>query len=179
MRFRKQLIISSIALAVILTGCKEDVDASLQEITPVLDSDYYTQVKSLIDSARTSLELMMFLVSDTTNNFGQPGGLLSAISDAYSRGVNVRILLHSMDDITNDKAIQFFKSREIPVRITDKYAHTKLLIIDGKTVVLGSHNWTTSAFSSNYETSIVIKDETTAFDYKDYFNDHYEMSIEP
>jgi len=179
MRFCKQFIISSIALAVILTGCKEDVDASLQEITPVLDSDYYTQVKSLIDSARTSLELMMFLISDTTDNFGQPGGLLSAISDAHSRKVNVRVLLHSIDDITNDKAVQFFKSREIPVRIADKYAHTKLLIIDGKTVVLGSHNWTNSAFASNYEASIVIKDEATAFDYKDYFNDHYDEGREP
>jgi len=179
MRFCKQFIISSIALAVILTGCKEDVDASLQEITPVLDSGYYTLVKSLIDSSTTSLELMMFLITDTTGNFGQPGGLLSAISDAHSRKVNVRVLLHSIDDITNDKAVQFFKSREIPVRIADKYAHTKLLIIDAKTVVLGSHNWTNSAFGSNYEASIVIKDEATAFAYKDYFNDHYEMSIEP
>jgi len=166
-------------LAVILAGCKEDVDASLQEITPVLDSDYYTQVKSLIDSTKTSVEIMMFLVSDTTNNFGEPGGLLSAISDAYSRGVSIRVLLHSMGDITNDKAIQFFKSREIPVKITDKYAHTKLLIIDDKTVVLGSHNWTASAFASNYEASIIIRDEATAFDYKNYFNDHYDKGVEP
>lgn len=178
-RFRKQFIISSIALAVILTGCKEDVDASLQEITPILDSDYYTQVKSLIDSAKTSVEIMMFLVSDTTNNFGEPGGLLSAISDAYSRGVSVRVLLHSMGDITNDRAIQFFKNREMPIRVANKYAHTKLLVIDNKIVVLGSHNWTASAFASNYEASIIIRDEITASDYTNYFNEHYNEGMEP
>ena len=179
MRFRKQFIISSIALAVILTGCKEDVGASLQEITPVLDSDYYTLVKSLIDSSTTSLELMMFLISDTTDNFGQPGGLLSAISDAHSREVNVRVLLHSIDDITNDKAVQFFKNREMSIRVANKYAHTKLLVIDNKIVVLGSHNWTASAFASNYEASIIIRDEITATDFTNYFNEHYNEGMEP
>lgn len=121
----------------------------------------------------------MFLISDTTDSFGQPGGLLSAISDAHSREVNVRVLLHSMNDITNDKAVQFFKSREIPVRIADKYSHTKLLVIDNKIVVLGSHNWTASAFASNYEASIIIRDEITATDYADYFNEHYNEGMEP
>ncbi|OYD13996.1 hypothetical protein CH333_09305 [candidate division WOR-3 bacterium JGI_Cruoil_03_44_89] len=179
MRVCKRIIVLFVALLAILAGCKEEANEPLQEIAAILDSGYYTLVKSLIDSARTSVELMMFLVSDTTDNFGEPGGLLAAISDAYSRGVNVRILLHSIGDIINESAVQFFENREIPLRIADKYSHTKLLIIDGKTVVLGSHNWTTSAFGSNYEASVIIRDEATAYDYRNYFNEHYDEGMEP
>lgn len=32
--------------------------------------------------------------------------------------------------------------------------HTKMVIIDNSTVILGSHNWTESALMSNHEASI-------------------------
>ncbi|MCD5383165.1 phospholipase D-like domain-containing protein [candidate division WOR-3 bacterium] len=173
-------ILLFIALLTVFTGCKENVNEPLSEITPVLNTGYYTMVKSLIDEAESSLELMMFLISDTTYGVGEPGGLLSAISDAYQRGVAVRVLLHSIaaTNITNREAIQFFKNREMAIRIAYGYSHTKLLLIDDKVVVLGSHNWTKAAFTRNHEASVIIRDIATATSYRDYFNGHYNLGIE-
>ena len=179
MRVFRRIIVLFIALGVIFAGCKEEVDEALQEITPVLDSEYYIKAKSLIEEAETSIEFMMYLVSDTIAEFGKPGELLLSISDAYSQGVDVRVLLHNIGDITNEKAVSFFKNRGIPVKIADKYSHTKLLVIDEESVLLGSHNWTSAAFASNYEASVLIRDEATASLYRDYFNEHYDRGIEP
>ena len=36
--------------------------------------------------------------------------------------------------------------------------HAKIVIIDGRTAVVGSHNWTGSALSRNREASLLIDD---------------------
>ena len=174
---RDILLYITLILILILTGCNEKANETFQEITTILDSDYYSMVKSLVDDAENSIEVMMFLVSDTTENFGEPGGLLSAISDAYSRGIDIRVLLNTIE-IGNIKAIEYLKIRGISVKKADKYSHTKLIIIDDGVVVLGSHNWTASAFGTNYEASILIRDEVTASKYKNYFNEHYDEGVE-
>ncbi len=165
-------------LAFVLSGCNEQTEEVSQEIKPILDSGYYTLVKPLIDSARSSIDVMMFLVSDTTEGFGEPGGLLAVLCDAYSRGVQVRVLLNTIE-ISNQEAIEFLQTRGIPVKKADRYSHTKLIVIDDAITVIGSHNWTSSAFGSNYEASILISDEITALEYRDYFDVHYSVGIEP
>lgn len=174
----KNYAILIIVLVGFYSGCTDKTEKSTQEITPVLDSDYYTAVEPLIDSARISIEVMMFLISDTTEAFGGPGGLLAALSNAHSRGIDIRVLLNTID-INNQEAIEFLRTRGIPLRQGDRYSHTKLVIIDDAIVVVGSHNWTASAFSSNYEASILIRDEATALEYRNYFDDHFSVGTVP
>jgi len=56
-------------------------------------------------------------------------------------------------------------SHNISVKLDEssgRTTHTKLVIIDGKIVFLGSHNWTQSALQRNHEVSVLIYDEDVA-----------------
>ena len=53
--------------------------------------------------------------------------------------------------------------------------HTKLLIIDSVRVVLGSHNYTESAFSSNYEASIFVRLKDRENTLVQYFNNLFGL----
>ncbi len=50
-----------------------------------------------------------------------------------------------------------------------KLLHTKLMIIDNEMVILGSHNYTMSAFTINYEVSVIIQDKEVVNRLKTYF----------
>jgi phosphatidylserine/phosphatidylglycerophosphate/cardiolipin synthase-like enzyme len=46
--------------------------------------------------------------------------------------------------------------------------HCKLIIIDGKTVIVGSTNWSYYAIDKNREASVVIRDERIARIFEEY-----------
>lgn len=50
-----------------------------------------------------------------------------------------------------------------------KLLHTKLMIIDNEIVILGSHNYTMSAFTINYEVSVIIQDKEVVNRLRTYF----------
>ncbi|MBA3065847.1 hypothetical protein FP828_05105 [bacterium] len=47
--------------------------------------------------------------------------------------------------------------------------HVKLIIIDGHIAVVGSHNWTYTAFALNNEASVVIESSEVASEFYRYF----------
>jgi len=48
------------------------------------------------------------------------------------------------------------------------------MIIDGKLAILGSHNYTMSAFTKNLELSVVLDDEETLGILGEYFKDLWQ-----
>jgi len=58
----------------------------------------------------------------------------------------------------------YFKEKKIPVKFYEgsNIMHTKLVVIDGKKIFCGSHNWTNSAFNSNREISAYIENSELA-----------------
>ena len=51
----------------------------------------------------------------------------------------------------------------------DHVTHTKLVLIDGKTALVGSHNWSLAALSYNYESSVLVRSEKVAEELTRYF----------
>ena len=100
--------------------------------------------------------------------------LYDALADAAARGVDVRILLDSTILEQNPgrtyHRIGTFLS-EVPgiaVRSCDLrrfsvypdcMMHAKYFVVDGRTAVLGSHNWSYGAFADNRELSVVVRDD--------------------
>lgn len=86
-----------------------------------------------------------------------------------NEGVDIKIIINN-DDINNN----FLKSKKIENYLTIyKYSsstlmHNKFCIIDLKTVILGSYNWTNKA-KHNSENISIIKDRVTAEEYTDKF----------
>ena len=90
----------------------------------------------------------------------------SALYSATRRGVRVRAIVNSRS------LCKQIKNSDIDVRVYSgtKTLHTKIIVIDKKFVVCGSHNFTHSGFSSNHEASIITDDVSAVNDFSIFLN---------
>ena len=125
--------------------------------------DCLTQIKWQLDNAKNSIDICVFTITD--NRIG------SSILDAHKRGVKIRII--SDDDKALDKGsdIQQFLNADMPVRLdkTDNHMHHKFAVIDGKTLINGSFNWTRSATDYNHENVVVHNNMQLCKDFSQHF----------
>lgn len=144
------------------------------DIVIVEDSQYLDTVAPLIKSANESVHVIMFVIKYDPGDSDDPvNDLLNLLAEARSRGVDVKVLVDEETADSYPQTIDFLKEHEISVRL-DKSSgittHAKVVIIDGKFVVVGSHNWTESALRYNHEVSALIRSGTAAGLLEDYFN---------
>lgn len=90
----------------------------------------------------------------------------NAIINAVKKGVNVKVMT------TNHHTINILSQNKVKARKleTERKVHAKLIIIDGKTAILGSHNYTMSAFTTNYEISVIIQEAKIVKRLNQFFN---------
>lgn len=147
------------------------------KINLLMDREYYPQVKSLIDNAKKSVQVMMFEASYYNKYPGSPSNqLIDALVSARKRGLKVEVILDVQKKNTrttkrNLETGKILKNAGVEVVFDLKHVstHAKMLIIDANMVVLGSTNWTYSALTKNHEVSAVIYSKETAKHLEDYF----------
>lgn len=121
------------------------------EPSPIFGSDYVKKVVPFINAVRDELRLVVYEWRFTINDDMSELALFNqAVADAVKRGVRVRAIVSS----EAVKAQLLKIGVEAKVIHTGKTLHTKLLILDRFHIVLGSHNFTLSAFSANHELSV-------------------------
>lgn len=142
------------------------------EPVPIISNDYPKVVIPLLDSALFSIDIIVY---DWRFYKHEPANAVSlfntAILRAVKRGVKVRCLVQNVNVVSN------LKNMGCDARILNskRILHTKLLIIDKTRVVIGSHNYTQHAFTSNHEASIfvVLKDQVNGL--VEYFNNLFGL----
>lgn len=84
--------------------------------------------------------------------------IAKAIVDAHKRGVDVQVILDKSQRSERYTSATFIANEGIPTFIdaAHKIAHNKVMIIDGKTLITGSFNFTKSAEEGNAENLLVI-----------------------
>jgi phosphatidylserine/phosphatidylglycerophosphate/cardiolipin synthase-like enzyme len=92
---------------------------------------------------------------------------------AHARGVDVQVILDKTSARASRSgsrysAATYLANAGVPVWIdtTVAVAHSKVMIIDGTTVITGSFNFTTAAQSRNAENLLVLDDPTLAAQYR-------------
>jgi phosphatidylserine/phosphatidylglycerophosphate/cardiolipin synthase-like enzyme len=90
---------------------------------------------------------------------------------AAKRGVQVRAILNSADLVPILQSIGV-KAKVLRDRRT---LHVKLLIFDGKTLVIGSHNFTRNAFSHNIEASVAVAIPEGVTRFSEFFENLYNL----
>lgn len=87
--------------------------------------------------------------------------IAKALVDAEKRGVKVQIILDKSQRTEKYGSADFFQRAAIPTYIDAKHAiaHNKIMIIDGKTILTGSFNFTKAAESNNAENLLVIQND--------------------
>jgi len=97
--------------------------------------------------------------------------IVDAIKAAYERGAEVRILTDRVQAKGNGSLVSELQAAGLPLRTNVKHAieHNKFAIFDGKDVVSGSYNWTTSASERNSENCLFFqqpnKEYSNRFEY--------------
>ena len=134
---------------------------------PIIGSDFPKIVIPLIDSAQKNIDIVVYDWRWYENQVGHPVQQFNiALVRALKKGVQVRVILNKPDLVPILTKIGI-KARVLRDRRT---VHTKLMIIDNKTVIIGSHNYTRNAFGSNIETSIVTEIPNGQTRLQDFFN---------
>ena len=84
-----------------------------------------------------------------------------AVVDAKDRGVKVRVVLDKSNETDHYTAATFLVNHNIKPWIDSEHAiaHNKIIIIDGKTVITGSYNFTRSAETSNAENLLIFNNK--------------------
>lgn len=142
------------------------------EPLPIISKDFPKVVIPLIDSALTSLDIIVYDWRFYKNDINCSVSLFNqAIARACARGIKVRCL------VQNAGVVNILKSMGCNARLINskRTLHTKLLIVDGFRVVLGSHNYTQSAFDSNYEASIFVTLDNINNTLVQYFNNLFGL----
>jgi len=169
----RKIIIASFILFSFL-GCEAVTEPEQNfEVFAINNRDYFPYVNMRIENATSSIYIIMcYMLYDEENPNYAVNLLLDKLVEAHQeKGVEIKVLLD--DEDANVDAKNYLQNRGIEVRFDsdDVRTHSKLLIIDGRSLIIGSTNWTESALNKNNETSVEIMDENIANTYLTYFNE--------
>ncbi len=105
--------------------------------------------------------------------------IAQAVATAKGRGVAVEAVLDRSNRTNKYSAATFLRNHGIDVRIDARHAiaHNKVMIIDDRTVITGSFNFTKAAEENNAENLLIIRnDPVLAAKYLANFRRHQEHS---
>lgn len=127
--------------------------------------DAAARVAGEIGAARATLDVAVYSFTDER--------IAQAVLAAERRGVRVR-LITDREELRNpyQKAVVRELLRAgVPVEENrhSGLMHLKVAVVDGRTVITGSYNWTLSAAGENDENLLVIRDPVVAASYERLF----------
>ncbi|MFA5359231.1 MAG: phospholipase D-like domain-containing protein [Patescibacteria group bacterium] len=138
-----------------------------QSIETVLGGEFPKKVIPLIQESKQSIKIIVF---DWRWYPVDPGCACqqfnNAIIAAKKRHVEVSVLTNCND------VLNILRREGIVVRkpLSRRLLHSKLLIVDDLHLVIGSHNYTQNAFTSNFEASVILRDCDDLKQFISYFN---------
>jgi len=168
-RLRQLAVLCALIAAVLALGiAARPASPAPRLLTGGLQSpdSYARTVDRLIRTADQRLWLMLF-VMHMGDGDDPVTGLCDALAEAAARGVDVRVVLDYGRDWETQEIepkheipMRYLRERGVPVLIDEleRTTHSKILLIDARQLVLGSHNWTRSALVRNRETSLLLHD---------------------
>lgn len=147
------------------TGC------GMLSATTVFSPEDGGYILSFISSAEKTIDVEMYLLSSDD--------AINVLLAAKDRGVQVRVILErDLEGTPNYKAYDRLSAAGIPVRwASDKYAlsHSKFIIVDGKLVLVGSHNLSNNALEKNREASVILSG-TAVGEFEGIFEDDWKLA---
>ncbi len=123
-----------------------------------------------IDNSKSEILVQAYSFTSTT--------IAKALLEAHKRGVKVQVILDKSQKSQNYSSATFLANSRIPTFIDSVHAiaHNKIMIIDGKTVITGSFNFTKAAETKNAENLLIIQSPELAKLYIENWRHHREHS---
>ncbi len=144
------------------------------DYTVLIDKDYYNELTKWLPRANSSVYVIMYVIKYDPKDPKDPvNKILDTLINLSKKGVDVRIIVDDETKRSYPETINYLLQHNISIKLDESSArttHTKLVVIDGKIVFLGSHNWTQSALTQNHEVSIMIMSKEVASKLTQYFD---------
>lgn len=129
---------------------------------PVFDQEFYFTARDLIHEARHEILFSTFKLESKPSPLAtQVNLLLSELISVSTLIPTTQVLLNYNSPQNSISKINFFSASQLKKhRIDVRYlpnartVHAKLLIVDQKHVLLGSHNWSIASLTKNFEVSL-------------------------
>ncbi len=132
-----------------------------------IGKSYSKRMCDLIDGAQDNILVLMYDWKWYNNDpFSDISQINHAFVRASRRGIKVRALTNYLNVVDQLK----LSGIQAKAMNSTKLMHSKAVIVDGKHVVMGSHNFTNNAMKNNIETSLFLEEEHLAKELTDYFN---------
>lgn len=139
----------------------------------IIGKQFPKVVIPLIENAKSSIKVVVFDWRWYPNDPANPVQLFNqAIVRAVRRGVRVEAVANSEEIINTLKSV----GCQAKKLLSKNLVHAKLMVIDEKIVIIGSHNYTQSAFSMNHEISAMFGDCETAKQFLQFFDSLWSRS---
>lgn len=130
-------------------------------------------IEQAMETALSELLICVFTISDDR--------LSDAIMAAHRSGLTVRVI--SDNDKMHDRGsdVERLSQAGVNVRIdrSPEHMHHKFMVIDGRTVMTGSYNWTRSAETRNEENIIAVDDPLLATRFSEEFERIWKLAEPP
>lgn len=122
-----------------------------------------------IGEARKNIRVQMYIF--TSKRIGE------ALAKAAKRGVNVEIILDKSQEKMTYGPWRVLRRDGVKVFFDTEHdtANNKIVLIDKRTIITGSYNFTKAAEEKNAENILIIKNDTNLFDtYLANFKEHLD-----
>lgn len=117
--------------------------------------EFLPRVLFEIGKAKKSIHIIIFDWRIYTRDKGRTTtDLIDAIQVAKLRGVEIKVICNN-DFVKDQLTLLGIKCKRT---IAYRMVHAKMILIDEKTLILGSHNFTQNAFERNLEISVLLND---------------------
>ena len=140
---------------------------AVRPVEIILDNNYAQKVKAFIFDAQREVRICAYAWRwyDSEPELALQQFNIELLRAARS-GIQVRVL------VDTEIMAQRFRSLGFNVRAVQptRMLHTKAVVIDDKTLVIGSHNLTKRANTDNYEISVAIQDYESVAQFINYFD---------
>lgn len=157
------------------------------EAEDISGAKYFPRVKEELSNAENSIYMAMYFISfDSRDKSSSVSQLVNELVKAHERGVKIKVILDQNIAYSawegkwdewkvegkNEPIFIHLKKHGIDVFYDNEkiLTHSKIMVIDEKTVILGSANWTPSSLHRNYEASVLIMSPELAKGYIESFS---------
>jgi len=151
----------------------------------IVDNEFLTVAPFVINQAKKNLFISTYRLQIHTKakcrNFFN---LYKALIDALNRGVKIRVLSQYSEKIglsphSNELSMGILKDKGAAVRFLKRgrISHAKMIIADDKYLIVGSHNWSLSSLTRNFEFSILLDDPKSIDQAKAHYLVNWESGI--
>jgi len=133
-------------------------------VQPLLTPDNYAEnALKLIKSAKKSVWFQNQYINfrGTDEDFAEFKLLIGALKDKIDKGLEVRIICR---DMMKQESLDVLIALDFPKEVFrfQPACHNKTIIVDGKVVMFGSHNWSNEGVKTNRDASLIFDDEEIA-----------------